>query len=212
MKDNVIDIVDALVCARWREFGDEPDEEKYCPGFTIIVKLFYLLECWYFQLHKKRLSDLEWKYYNHGPYSQEVESMLFDARMLEGANRERRFRRVFRRHRGESPEVTDEIKRLVDHIVKDWGDRDLYEVLDHVYYETAPMRDVTRGQVLDLSLALDDVARPRSAVPSLFTAAEARSIKKKVRNRPRSKGIRVRYLSAEDSDLLQALEGMNKYE
>lgn len=36
-------------------------------------------------------------------------------------------------------------------LVKEWGDADLFSLLNHVYFETEPMEAAVRGQNLDFS-------------------------------------------------------------
>jgi hypothetical protein len=55
-----------------------------------------------------------------------------------------------------------ELETIVDRIVKEWGDADLNKLLDYVYFETEPMQNAKRGDVLDFS----SVSQP-TLTPSL---------------------------------------------
>ena len=49
------------------------------------------------------------------------------------------------------PQVPDEARALLSTLVKKWGDSDLNTLLDHVYFETEPMENAKRGDLLDFS-------------------------------------------------------------
>lgn len=211
MRSDILDIVDYLVCAWWRESGGEDFDKKQSPGFTRIVKLLYLLECWYFQQAQERLTDLSWTYYHYGPYPRDLEPILFEAGML-ASSAAKDFRPVFRRKEHLRQAIDPQVQSQIDRLVLDWGCRDLYEILDHVYFETAPMRCAQRGELVDIGLSMEDVSRPRRLSVPALSKKRLRELKQSIQDRPKSKGIRVRYLSSNDPDLVQALEGMKKFE
>ena len=55
--------------------------------------------------------------------------------------------------------VPAEVSCLLDRVVKQWGDADLNLLLDHVYFDTEPMRDASRGACLDFSTLMPAVSQ-----------------------------------------------------
>jgi len=58
-----------------------------------------------------------------------------------------------------------DIESLISNIVKQWGDADLNQLLDYVYFETEPMQEAKRGELLDFSLI--EPQEPRKVVIKL---------------------------------------------
>lgn len=124
------------------------------PTKTRLIKLLYLVEVEYCKHYQKRLTNLKWQFYHYGPYSSEIEPILGSPDIeevpfaLKGGKSGSQYKLA-------DDEVTEyvpwEIKRLVDEIVKAWGDVDLNKLLDHVYFDTEPMKNALRGDLLDFS-------------------------------------------------------------
>lgn len=130
------------------------EQEINAPAKTKLVKLLYLLEVEYYKHYQKRLTDLKWQFYHYGPYTSEIESILGSPDIdeipfaLGGGKLGRHYDLV-----KEEAEVylSSDVKRLIDHAVKEWGDIDLNKLLDYVYFETEPMREAKRGELLDFT-------------------------------------------------------------
>lgn len=130
------------------------EQDVNIPAKTRLIKLLYLIEIEYYKHYQKRLTDLKWQFYHYGPYTSEIETILGSPDIEEipfvlgGGKLGSRYDLV-----EEEVEVylSSDIKRLIDFVVKEWGDIDLNKLLDYVYFETEPMRDAKRGELLDFT-------------------------------------------------------------
>jgi len=105
-------------------------------------------------LYRKRLSNLKWRFYHFGPYAHEIETFLgspdleqipFDLKNgKSGASFKLTSYDIFENGKQDSGEE----KRIIDNLVKEWGDADLNKLLDYVYFDTEPMKDAKRGDLL----------------------------------------------------------------
>ena len=121
---------------------------------TRLIKLLYLVEIEYYKYNQKRLTDLKWQFYHYGPYTSEIESILGspDIGEIPFVSRDGRLGNQYNLTEDEfKSHVNPEIKRLIDYVVKDWGETDLNKLLDYVYFETEPMKDAKRGDLLDFT-------------------------------------------------------------
>lgn len=124
------------------------------PAKTRLIKLLYLLEIEYYKHNQKRLTDLKWQFYHYGPYTSEIESILGspDIGEIPFVSRDGRIGNQYDLTEDEAKShVNPEIKRLINYVVKDWGETDLNKLLDYVYFETEPMKDAKRGDLLDFT-------------------------------------------------------------
>lgn len=121
---------------------------------TKLVKILYLVEVEFFKLRQKRLTDLKWEFYHYGPYAHEIETVLGSPDIEEisfitkGGKTGFKYAMPDNNSENHTP---FEIKSIVDQTVKEWGDADLNQLLDYVYFETAPMKTAKRGDTLDFS-------------------------------------------------------------
>ena len=139
----------------FKEILKQAREEGYSVGITKLVKLLYLLEVEYYRLYQKRLTDLEWKFFHYGPYAPEIEEILkspdIDQEEIDISD-ERIFRKLLvAKDRYKKYSAEPGFIRLITRIVNEWGGADLRSLLDYVYFETEPMQDVERGEILDFS-------------------------------------------------------------
>lgn len=130
------------------------EQEINVSAKTRLIKLLYLIEIEYYKHYQKRLTDLKWQFYHYGPYASEIESILDSPDIeeipfvLKGGKSGSQY--DFTENEIKAY-VSSEIKRLIDYIVKDWGETDLNKLLDYVYFETEPMKDAKRGDLLDFT-------------------------------------------------------------
>jgi uncharacterized phage-associated protein len=150
-RENVNTVKDILL-----SLLSEAEHKNYPVGKTQLVKYLYLVELDYFMDNKKRLTDLEWKFYHYGPYAFELESILelpeFAKKEfpLEGGKTYQRFALA------ESLQTYDlvdtKVSLIIKRVIGQWGNKSLRELLDYVYFDTEPMEAVKkRGDVLDFS-------------------------------------------------------------
>ena len=130
------------------------EQEIPIPAKTRLIKLLHLIEIEHYKHIQKRLTDLQWQFYHYGPYAPEIEHILGSPDIEEITFTLRDGRKGshydFTDDEGQT-KFPSELKRLIDYIVKDWGEIDLNKLLDHVYFETEPMINAKRGQLLDFT-------------------------------------------------------------
>lgn len=138
----------------FKEILKQAREERYSVGITKLVKLFYLLEVEYYRFYQQRLTDLEWKFFYYGPYAPEIEEILRSADIDQeeiDISDERIFRKLLVKDLYKKYTTEPEVLKLITRIVNEWGGADLRSLLDYVYFETEPMQDVKRGEILGFS-------------------------------------------------------------
>jgi hypothetical protein len=130
------------------------EQEIPIPAKTRLIKLLYLIEIEHYKHLQKRLTNLRWQFYHYGPYAPEIEHVLGspDIEEITFSLRDGRQGSHYDLAEDEGQNnLPPELKRLIDYIVKDWGEIDLNKLLDHVYFETEPMINAKRGQLLDFT-------------------------------------------------------------
>src|SRR5689334_14841129 len=79
-------------------------------------------------------------------------------------------------------EMPEELSALLSSLVKKWGDENLHALLDYVYFDTEPMENAQRGEVLDFSRL-----RPLQRMPApKFDEIALKKIRAKIRERVRT--------------------------
>jgi len=132
---------------------------------TKLVKLLYLIDVERLASGRPPLTGLDWVFYHYGPYALELPSIIepLEDRTLTvtGYKDSRLYRAAPDAPSGEEwPPAT---RRQVDQVLRRFAPMELNELLDHVYFHTAPMRDARRGEPLDM-------ARARSERPGRLEA------------------------------------------
>ncbi len=129
-------------------------------GKTKLIKLLYLVDVENYRRRGATITGLKWRFYHYGPYAPEIEDAL---RALEldipqdsvtiGTGHTAT---VFRPNQRLRPRLGAYVSsaaelRLVDRVIREWGEEDLNPLLNHVYFFTEPMRHAERGEILDFS-------------------------------------------------------------
>lgn len=146
-QENIIRLIQAI-CSRVR------DQEGYV-NKTKLIKYLYLIDIEYFRRHRKLFTELEWVFYDFGPWAYEYNE-IFDSLSKSpsfvinerngsyfiNASETKDFDGIF-------DELEDELeaKRIVDR----WADESLNQMLNHIYFQTEPMYDAERYRPLDFS-------------------------------------------------------------
>lgn len=125
---------------------------------TKLLKYLYLadLEAW--RHFGKSFTGFKWVFFHFGPWSRQFDALYEDLKQC-GQLITRPTTGV---HEGELLRAAEpaEIEEAIDHlaltsrvrqIVDFWADRPLAEMLDYIYFHTAPMQNARRGLALDLS-------------------------------------------------------------
>ncbi len=128
-----------------------------------LVKFLYLADLYYARYNKgAALTGLPWRFVYYGPYCPEAMSAI-DETVSEGlismSIHEGRYDKDFRSFTCRDPEAEQseqvlplEVVSQLKWAIKTYGD-DTPSLLDYVYFETEPMEDVKKGDLLDFSKA-----------------------------------------------------------
>ncbi len=141
----------AAVATSVRDCGGAPTKTK-------ILKLLYLLDIESYRKTGATVTGFDWKFYKYGPWAASYDDALqaaaqankivINAREFdEGATfinpvEKLPLSQVF-------PDIVQQLtaKKIID----TWGARPTVELLDYVYFHTAPMREAVRNEGLDFS-------------------------------------------------------------
>jgi hypothetical protein len=166
------DLLRYLIDETWRH------ERK--PVRTRLMKLVYLLDVAHASMHAGATwSGLDWRFHHFGPYAQTLQDVLNRMDGVEAADEEgigpRGAYHAYSGAHGAADET--DLTRLLDQpdqtslrrIVDDWSGADLNVLLDHVYFETPPMRTAHRGERLDFMTTQTPFQRTIPKNPELGT-------------------------------------------
>ncbi len=127
------------------------------PGQVRTTKLVYLVECGFYGWERKRLTDLNWIFLHYGPWSSTLDKILKEDFRIppEEEPEAGKFIPVhwqppmFEKPSLKFDNLTAESVILT--VLDRFAGMPYNELLDYVYFETAPMRNSVRGQALDFS-------------------------------------------------------------
>jgi hypothetical protein len=143
---------------------------------TKLVKLLYLVDVARIASGRKALTGLRWLFYHYGPYALELpetlEPMEGTEVVVQGWNDSKLYRAAPDAPSGE--EWPPGTRTLVDNMIRRYAALELNELLDIVYFHTAPMKDAKRGEPLDMQRARSEPpprSHPPLAAPTLGSDA-----------------------------------------
>ncbi len=147
-------------------------------GRTRIVKFLYMVD------HESRrylghpLTDLVYRWDNHGPYDPEIQRQI-DQMRYQGYLKEEEFKRDYTWYKYTTTSnrlpcpLKKEEKAIVDHVVHRYADMKLDTLLEDVVYQTRPMLEATRrGQRLKMSLVDGELRVPGIELERMVVAFE----------------------------------------
>jgi len=157
------------------------------PTKTKVLKLLYLLDIEAFRRTQKTLTGFDWIFYLYGPWAASYDDALSAAADTnkirvalpepdnEGATfinpaQKLPLSAVF-------PNVVQEL--TAKRIIEAWASRPTVELLDYVYFHTAPMRDAKRGAALDFSTVIHEEKLPH------YSGVNSKAEKKEVAQKRR---------------------------
>lgn len=127
---------------------------------TKILKLVYLVEIQYKRRSGDRLTNASWVYYLYGPYLKNYDALLQNENiqiMDLPVSDEKEAQILSLKNSYDNKNIPRDIRFLIGSIVQKYGEFDLRNLLDHVYFETEPMINVeTRGEVLDFDTVMPE--------------------------------------------------------
>ncbi len=153
---------------------------------TKLLKLLYLLDIESYRKTQTTLTGFDWTFYLYGPWSGQYEDTLAAAESAdririappaygdEGA--------TFINPTGAKVQLSQPFPNIVQEltakrIIEAWANRPTGELLDYVYFHTAPMRDAKRNEPIDFTKVLDEEPLPHYKLPKL--ALDEKKIKEK---------------------------------
>ena len=105
------------------------------------------------------MSGVDWSFYHYGPYAFEIDDVLGDLALdipQESVKTARGhaaivFRAGYNLQSRLGEYVETQELNLVRRVIQKWGEVELNSLLDHVYFNTEPMKNAKRGEILDFS-------------------------------------------------------------
>jgi hypothetical protein len=135
---------------------------------TKLLKYLYLLDLETYRKTQTTLTGFDWVFHLYGPWARQYDEVLaeLEARdiiSLRSGNRPD-LDTIFIDAR-QPVQLSQAFPRIVDElsarrIIEAWADRPTGEILDYVYFHTAPMRDAHRGEPLNLATVLQEEPAP----------------------------------------------------
>jgi hypothetical protein len=135
-------------------YRDSKRQNLLLPQITRLTKFMYLAEVEYFRVKRERLTDLQWIFYLYGPYPASMNSVLGEPTVETNECHGGKISKQIMREEDTfmMAKADFELEAIIARIVKEWGDADLNKLLDYVYFETEPMQNAKRGELLDFSV------------------------------------------------------------
>jgi len=156
MNNKILNLIKYIVC-----FANDHDITLT----TIrLVKFVYLADLYHARLNAgETITHFPWAFVYYGPYCQDVMKSIDDAvlkgfinsKTLESKYSEKDYK-LFSCYDDKYSELRKEFQIPVlselQYAIKKYGD-DTAQLLDYVYFNTEPMKEVKKGDILDFSLA-----------------------------------------------------------
>lgn len=190
---------------------------------TKLLKLLYLFDIEAFRKAKTTLTGFNWIFYKYGPWAPEYDDALAQLEksglITIRAGKRSELDTLFIDAvetvplSNAFPTVLEEMQTR--RIIESWADRPTGELLDYVYFHTAPMREARRGETLDFSRVLTEESAPeykrtRSIVESEERKKKKREFRKLMKesrkNQPEPYFIEPRY----DANFWRAVETLDR--
>ncbi len=190
---------------------------------TKLLKLLYLFDVEFYRKHRQTFTGLNWKYYHLGPWTGEYGRILNEL-----VDREELIRRPGTRTEHDTefystPKVVPIKEALSDFsdenilrgILNTWGDKTTGEILDYVYFQTEPIAQGKRNELLDFSLipvqAPQLYTRSSSGATQKEKIAFCKMIEEKKAARAANKTKAFTFTPPRyDDEYLQAIEAMEE--
>ena len=161
---------------------DQVNQQGGNIGRTALTKLVYLVDVEHSRQYGKPATNLQWQFHHYGPYAAELQSeiqsigLYADEAQFTGKSGRRPVSGYRYRPTGDWREIQGafnanygaSVKRCIEKVVGQWGLEPLPTILDYVYFETEPMQDVKRGDLLDFSKIQIQKAAPHNAAKLEF--------------------------------------------
>lgn len=124
---------------------------------TKLLKLLYLFDVEFYRVHRNIFTGFSWKFFHLGPWASEYDSTL-DGVIASDALLEQfgKYNTTYYR----SPEYVDTAalrwstrdEAILRGVLRRWATAQTSEILDYVYFDTEPMQNAIRNELLDFSM------------------------------------------------------------
>lgn len=152
---------------------------------TKLLKLLYLFDLEYYRAHRHTFTGFAWKFFHLGPWAPEFDPTLEGlvskgvlAQQRSNTEFETTFYRAAERIDPREPFSNVKDEYILRAVLKTWGTRSTGEILDYVYFQTAPMEAGIRNAPLDFSLIQCETPTAYSRSSSGKTQAEIQKVRK----------------------------------
>jgi len=150
-----VDLITA-VAKKIRDVGGFPTKTK-------VLKLLYLLDIEEYRKSQTTLTGFDWKFYKFGPWSAMYDDTLLAAVetgriSLNSPNADEGATFINPVTSVSMSEVLPSITQymMAERIIEVWATKPSVELLDYVYFHTAPMKDARRNEPLDFNTVLTE--------------------------------------------------------
>jgi len=141
---------------------------------TKILKLLYLFDVEYYRVYRRTFTGFTWKFFHLGPWATEfgptLDQLVGRGTLLQqqgsNADFETSFYRAAERIDPRAPFSSVKDESILRSVLKRWGTSSTGEILDYVYFQTAPMEAGIRNAPLDFSLI-------QSEQPAVYTRSSS---------------------------------------
>ena len=153
---------------------------------TKLLKLLYLFDVEYYRVHRQTFTGYGWKFFHLGPWAAEfdpaLEGLVTNGALLQQRSNtefETSFYRSAERIDPREPFSNVKDEYILRGVLKMWGTRSTGEILDYVYFQTAPMEAGIRNAPLDFSVIQAEKPPAYSRSSSGMTKAEIQKLRTK---------------------------------
>jgi hypothetical protein len=153
---------------------------------TKLLKLLYLFDVEYYRVHRQTFTGFGWKFFHLGPWAAEfdpaLEGLVTNGALLPQRSNtefETSFYRSAERIDPREPFSNMKDEYILRGVLKMWGTRSTGEILDYVYFQTAPMEAGIRNAPLDFSVIQPEKPTAYSRSSSGKTKAEIQRLRTK---------------------------------
>lgn len=151
-----------------------------------LIKFLYLADVHFFDQRRQVATGYRWKFFHYGPYAAEAQADIdecVDLHLIACDTRpgpDEVGDMWLYRASGSDPAIHERFSATLEMTLRTdierWLDAPLNAFLDHVYFDTAPMREARRGQYLRFDETTFGGGEPRAAARSrTYASREART-------------------------------------
>ncbi len=127
---------------------------------TKLLKLLYIFDVEFYRVHRQTFTGFSWKFYHLGPWAAEfdptLDEMVARSALIQQRSSSSEFETLFfkpaERVLPDAPFGSVKDEYILRGVLKKWGARSTGEILDYVYFQTAPMETAIRNAPLDFSV------------------------------------------------------------